>query len=172
MIAPILQIVPVAIVTIYLVRGKISLSHRNLQSWDSLLARLDPGWTASTLSDHFLSREGLNSTPDETWEHIQGARGLRAMYRNAGVMLEMADYAARNCETIDTELLAALRSDATQIRIGVLKALAQFAFNRASENVRLNSFQVASMYTGMAARMAQLLQVSAPDMLPDFVAAM
>ena len=84
----------------------------------------------------------------------------------------MADYAARNCETIDTELLAALRSDATQIRIGVLKALAQFAFNRASENVCLNSFQVASMYTGMAARMAQLLQVSAPDMLPDFVAAM
>ena len=89
MIAPILQIVPVAIVTIYLVRGKISLSHRNLQSWDSLLARLDPGWTASTLGDHFLSREGLNSTPDETWEHIHGARGLRAMYRNAGVMLEM-----------------------------------------------------------------------------------
>jgi hypothetical protein len=124
------------------------------------------------VSDHFLSMEGLNSTPDETWEQIQGARGLCAMYRNAGVMLQMADYAARNSDSIDLDLLAALRSDAVQIRIGVLKALAQFAFNRASESVRMNAFQVASMYTGMAARMAQLLQASAPDMLPDFVAAM
>ena len=94
------------------------------------------------------------------------------MYHNAGVMLEMADYAARNSESVDPALIAALRSDATQIRIGVLKALAQFAFNKASESVHLNAFQVASMYTGMAARMAQLLQASAPDMLPDFVAAM
>ncbi len=172
MITTILQIAPVAIVAVYLIRGRARLSRRNSQSWDSLLARLVPGWTASALSDHFLSREGLNSTPDEAWEQIHGVRGLRAMYHNAGVMLEMADYAARNSESVDPALIAALRSDATQIRIGVLKALAQFAFNKASESVHLNAFQVASMYTGMAARMAQLLQASAPDMLPDFVAAM
>jgi len=172
MSTPILQIASVAIVAIYLVRWRSALSRRNSQSWDALFARLTPGWTASALSDHFLSMEGLNSTPDETWEQIQGARGLRAMYRNAGVILEMADYAARNCESADLELLAALRSDATQIRVAVLKALAQFAFEKASESVRLNAFHVASMYTVMAARMARLLQASAPDMLPDFVAAM
>ena|ERR1017187_3841090 len=94
---------------------------------------------------------------------------------NAGVMLEMADYADRNIESsgsIDRVLLETLRSDAMQIRTGALRVLAHSAFQHASENVRSKAFRLASMYTGMAARMAQLLQMSAPDMLPDFVAAM
>ena len=45
-----------------------------------------------------------------------------------------------------------------QIRVCVLTALAQYAFTHASEGVRVNAFRAASMYTGMAARMTQLLQ--------------
>jgi hypothetical protein len=36
----------------------------------------------------------------------------------------------------------------------------------------VNAFRAASMYTGMAARMTQLLQAHAAVMVPDFVAAM
>ena len=151
------------------------MRRRNAQNWDSLVARLQPDWSARELSVHFLSKEGLNTTPEETWERMYGIRGIRAMYHNAGVMLEMADYAARNIELSDSNdqvILEALRGDAMQIRIEALRVLSRCAFNQASESVRSNAFHVASMYTGMPARMAQLLQVSAPDMLPEFVAAM
>jgi hypothetical protein len=124
------------------------------------------------LSNHYLWKEGLSTTPEETWERIQGARGLWAMYQNAGVMLEMADFAARNSSSVDLELLATLRSDAMQIRVCVLMSLAQYACSRASEGVRVNAFRAASMYTGMAARMTQLLQENAAVVVPDFVAAM
>src|SRR6266536_2961245 len=164
---PILQIVAMVAVAMYLIRWRAGLRRRNTQSWDSLVTRLQPGWNARDLSVHFLSKEGLNTTPGETWERMHGFRGIRAMYHNSGVMLEMADYAARNSDSIDRMLLETLRSDAMQIRSGALRVLAHCAFNSASESVRSNAFQVASMYTGMAARMAQLLQVSAPDMLPD-----
>jgi hypothetical protein len=167
-----LEIAAVAVPAISLSRWRASLRRRNDQSWDSLVARLEPGWSARDLSVHFLAKEGLNTTPEETWKLIQGFRGVRAMYRNAAVMLEMADYAARNSDSIDPMLLETLRSDATQIRIASLNILAHCIFNHASETVRSNAFQVASMYTGMAARMSQLLQVGAPDMLPDFIAAM
>src|ERR1039457_3528318 len=93
---PILQIAAIVPVTISLVRWRVGQRHRNAQSWDSLVARLKPGWSARDLSVHFLSKEGLNASPGETWERMQGFRGIRAMYHNAGVMLEMADYAARN----------------------------------------------------------------------------
>jgi hypothetical protein len=172
---PILQIAAIVPVTISLVRWRVGQRHRNAQSWDSLVARLKPGWSARDLSVHFLSKEGLNASPGETWERMQGFRGIRAMYHNAGVMLEMADYAARNIDSsgsIDPALLETLRSDAMQIRTGALRVLAHCVFQHASENVRSKAFRVASMYTGMAARTAQLLQMSAPDMLPDFVAAM
>ena len=166
------QIVTVAVLGIYLVRWSARQRRRNTQSWDSLVARLRTGWSARGLSDHFLSKEGLSTTPDETWERIHGIRGIRAIYQNAGVMLEMADYASRNSDSVDPELLSALRSDATQIRLGVLTVLTQHTLSNASESVRMNAFRVASMYTGMAARMTLLLQQNAAALLPDFVAAM
>jgi hypothetical protein len=172
MLLLLLQIVAIAAVALYLGHLRAGVRRRKAQSWDSLLARLRPDWSARELSNHFLWKEGLSTTPEETWERIQGAHGLWAMYQNAGVMLEIADYAARNSDSADRDLLATLRSDAMHIRVCVFTSLAQYAFTHASEGVRVNAFRAASMYTGMAARMTQLLQENAAGILPDFVAAM
>jgi hypothetical protein len=172
MIFPLLQIGAVVLVALYLGRWRMSVRRRNSRSWESLLAKLRPDWSARELSDQFLWKEGLTSTPEDTWTRMQGPRGLWVMYQNAKVMLEMADYATRNCENIDRVLVETLRSDAMQIRVCVLMALAQYAFSQASEGVRVNAFRAASMYTGMAARMTQLLQENAAVLVPDFVAAM
>jgi hypothetical protein len=172
MILPLLQIAAIAIVAIYLGRWRAGVLRRNAQSWDSLVARLRADWSARDLSEHFLWKEGLDANPDETWTRLQGAHGLWAMYQNARVMLEMADYAERHCESIDRELVEALRSDAMQIRVCVLMALAKYAFSQASEGVRVNAFRAATLYTGMAARMTRLLQENAAVVVPDFIAAM
>ncbi|MGA2672746.1 MAG: hypothetical protein ABSE99_05910 [Terracidiphilus sp.] len=172
MILPVLQIAAIACVALYLVRWRGAARRRNAQTWDSLLARLRPDWSARELSDHFLWKEGLNATPEDAWKRMEGPKGLWVMYQNARVMLEMADYAARNSETVDRVLLETLRSDAMQIRVCVLMALAQYGFSKASEGVRVNAFRAAQMYTGMAARMTQLLQENAAVIVPDFVAAM
>jgi hypothetical protein len=172
MMIPLVQIATLTVVALYLGRWREGVRRRNNQSWDSLIVRLRPDWSARELSDHFLWKEGVNTTPEETWMRIEGAHGLWAMYQNSRVMLEMADYASRNCESVDRELLETLRSDAMQIRVCVLMALVQYAFSQASEGVRVNAFRAASMYTGMAARMTQLLQENAAIVVPDFVAAM
>ena len=172
MILPLLQIVAIAGVALYLARWRGGARRRNAQSWNALLARLRPDWSARELSDHFLWKEGLNATPEDAWRRMEGPKGLWVMYQNARVMLEMADYAARNSQGVDRVLLETLRSDAMQIRVCVLMALAQYAFSQASEGVRVNAFRAATMYTGMAARMTQLLQDHAAVIVPDFVAAM
>ena len=84
----------------------------------------------------------------------------------------MADYAAKQCEGVDPALVSTLHSDALQIRVCVLAALAQYACLTAGEGVRINAYRAASMYTAMAARMTALLQDHAAGMVPDFVAAM
>jgi hypothetical protein len=172
MILPIIQVVAVSSIAIYLGRSRFRLARRSARTWESLIARLRHDWSARGLSDHFLWKEGLNATPEEAWECIQGARGLWAMYQNAGVMLEMADFAAQNSDSVDQQLLETLRNDAMQIRGCALRGLAQYALNQASDAVRMHAFSAASMYTGMAARMTQLLQANAEEMLPSFVAAM
>jgi hypothetical protein len=168
----VLQIAAMAIVAIYLIRWRTGLRRRTAQSWESLIARLRPEWSARELSDQFLWKEGLSSTPEDTWTRMHGPHGLWGMFQNVKVMLEMADYASRNSDNVDHLLLETLRSDAMQIRVCVMMALAQYAFSQASEGVRVNAFRAASMYTGMSARMTQLLQENAAVMVPDFVAAM
>jgi hypothetical protein len=172
MILILLEISAIAAVAVYLLRWRAGVRRRNAQSWDSLVSRLRLDWSARELCDQVLRQETSNATPEEKWKRIQGAQGLCAMYQNASVMLEMADYAARNSLSVDSELLAALRSDAMKIRVCVLMALVQYAFSQVNESICMNAFRAARMYTGMTARMAQLLQVNDGGLVPDFVAAM
>jgi hypothetical protein len=172
MVLLVLQIAAVVATALILVSWRKSVQRRNAQSWDALLGRLRPEWSARELSDHFLWQEGLSATPEDAWQRMEGPKGLWVMYQNAKVMQEMAGFAAKNCEGVDRLLIETLYSDAMQIRVCVLTALAQYAFRHASEGVRVNAFRAASIYTGMAARMTQLLQENAAVMVPDFVAAM
>jgi hypothetical protein len=167
-----LQIAVISGLGIYFFRWRSSVRRRNSQTWDSLLSRLRLDWSARELSDQFLWKEGLNATPEDAWQRMEGPKGLWVMYQNARTMLEMADFAARNSDTVDRLLIETLRSDAMQIRVCVLMALGQYGFSKASEGVRVNAFRAATMYTGMAARMTQLLQESNPMMVPNFVASM
>jgi hypothetical protein len=166
------QIAAVLAIALFLAHWQMSVRRRNAQSWESLLARLRPEWSARELSDQFLWKEGLSATPEDAWQRMEGPRGLWVMYQNARVMLEMADFAWKHCEGVDRLLIETLRSDAMQIRVCVLVALAQYAFTHAGEGVRVHAYRAAAMYTGMAARMTQLLQDHAAVMVPDFVAAM
>ena len=172
MILPVLQIASVVGITLYLGHWRKRARQRNNQSWETLLGRLRPDWSARELSNDFLWKEGVSATPEETWKRMEGPRGLMVMFKNAGVMLEMADFASKNSQNVDRVILETLRSDAMHIRMCVLMALGQYAFTQASEGVRVNAYRAASMYTGMAARMTRLMQEHAAVMVPDFVAAM
>jgi hypothetical protein len=168
----VLQVAAVVAIAMVLVRLRKSAQRRNSQTWDTLLARLRPEWSARELCDRFLWQEGLSATPEDAWQRMEGPKGLWVMYQNARVMQEMAGYAAKHCEGVDRLLIETLYSDAMQIRFCVVMALAQYAFRHASEGVRVNAFRAASIYAGMAARLMQLLQEHAAVMVPDFAAAM
>jgi hypothetical protein len=172
MLYPLVQIGIIAGIAVYFAWSRNRMRRRGTQSWEGLLSRLRPDWSARELSEHFLWKEGVDATPDDAWQRMQGPKGLWVMFKNAGVMLEMADFAAKNDSGVDPVVIATLRSDAMQIRLCVLMALAQYGFSQASEGVRVNAYRAASIYTSMAARMTALLQEHAAMMVPDFVAAM
>ena len=172
MILPLIQIVAIAGAASCIYGFRAGMRRRNAQSWDSLMARLRLDLSVSRLADRSVWNGDLNVTPEEKWTLIRGARGLWTMYENARVMLEMADYAACNSDSVDSELLAALRSDAMQIRVCVLAALAKYAFSQVNESITENVSRAASVYTEMAARTAEILQVNGREMVPNFVPAM
>lgn len=176
MLLPLLQVAIVSALVVYFVKWRGNVRRRNVQSWDNLLCQLRSDWSARDLSDKFLWKAGLSATTDDIWQRLDGPRGLWAMFQNARVLMEMADYANRHtapgATPIDPIVLASLRSDAMQIRLCVLMALAQYALSQATEGVKVNAFRAADIYSGMAASMTTLLQNHAAVVIPDFVAAM
>lgn len=172
MLLPFVQLAVIAAIVLYLCLWRRNVRRRNRESWESLISRLRPEWSARELSDRFLWREGIDTTPEEAWQRMGGPTGLWVMFQNAGVLLAMADYASRNCEGVDRMLVFTLHSDALQIRVCVLSALVQYALTATTEGVRINAYRAASMYIGMAARMTELLQNNAAIMVPNFVEAM
>jgi hypothetical protein len=172
MISSLLPLAVLVFAAIYLICWRAGMRRRNAQTWDSLVARLQPDWSVRASSESSVSIEGLNASLEEKWNLIQGARGLWAMHENAGVMLEMADYAVRHSESVDREFLETLRSDAMQIRQYVRLALVQYAFSQVNESICAHAYRAASMYIGMATQVTEFLEVSSGVMLPDYVAAM
>jgi hypothetical protein len=166
-----LPIAAVAFVVAYLVHWQQSLRQRNDQSWESLVARLRPDWIANPMGAAILTGVSADATPEERWACIQGAHGLWTMYQNASVMMELADYAARNSETVDRLLLESLRSDSIQIRLCVLTALGRYAFSRVNEGICVNAFRAAAMYSGMTVRLQHLLEANGGGMSPSFAGA-
>jgi hypothetical protein len=160
------QIAAIAAAAVCLYRWVASVHRRNTQSWESLLSRLHPSWCAHESNDQIFSEKGLRATPEENWNRINGPHGLCAIYQNAGVMLEMADYAARNTASFDRKVLETLHRDATHIRACVLKTLAQYALRQANESIYVNAICATSMYAEMAGRMTQLMRGGLGDMFP------
>jgi len=106
-------------IALYLGNFAAEQQRRNQQSWESLVGRLHQAWHAGG------SGSGAAIAT--------GRRELWAAYRDAGVIMQMADFAERNSGGLDPSLelsfdpsfLKALRADAIQVRLAVLKAVAR-----------------------------------------------
>lgn len=166
-----MSIAAIAGIAMVLFYWRAGMRRRNARSWESLIERLQPDLDRRALRAYRLWQNGQNVSPEEKWNSIGGAQGLWAIYQNARVMMEMADYAARNGGPVDPELLAALRRDALQIRFCVFSSLVQYAFNHVNESICSHAFRAASAYLKMAVRTRQLLEVNTAGMVAGFAGA-
>jgi hypothetical protein len=100
-----LQLGTFTLTLLYLIYSRVEMRRRLCRSWQAIASRLSPTCfhTESTAAS-------------------LGAMA-RVRYRDAGVMMEIADYAERNARNLDHILIEELRSDALKIRIGILRTL-------------------------------------------------
>ena len=148
-------------------------SRARINTWDEIVAKLRTNdWGFEEISERYLYKGGINATAKDIWPRIQGASGLWAMYRNAALLLQLADYAAEHGENVDEALLESLRADAFHIRMSVLTALAKYAFSRSTVGASVNAHRAANMYSEMLVRMTTLFQEHSALLFPRYLEAM
>jgi hypothetical protein len=118
-----LQLAAVAVVAVYLGCSGFLAHRRNTRSWDSLVARLGNGKVANIFVASPSEGIKAGAIEEEFRSKIASRRGLWAVFKGAGVVLQMADYAERSRSPIDPALLNSVRNDAMRSRVSALKAL-------------------------------------------------
>lgn len=143
---------------------------RRRRSWNEIVSQLiSNSWGLDEISEGSPFKSGIHATTEDIWQRIDGCRGLLAMYRNAAVLIDLADYAAEHGDGADRELLATLRSDAFQIRLAVLTALMRHALSSAPEGRSQCAFRAAGLYSEMLATMTAFLQEHATRLFSSYL---
>lgn len=175
MILPILTLAATAIPAAYAVYWRRNQAKRRNADWDSILSRFrsHSEFGFAEITERYLYSPGIQATPQDIWPRIRGAQGLWAMFVNAGVLMELADYAAAHGgEAIPEMLIEELRSDALQLRIAVLVALARYGVSRSGVSASVNAHRAACAYSAMLAHMTILFQEHSTLFFPRFLEAM
>ena len=170
MILPLLQIFATAILIAYAGIWRRQQRKRNKQGWNQIVSRLlDHDWGIEEIAEVYLYKSGIRATTADIWQRITGCRGLWAMYKNAPVLVDLADYASEHGGGKDEELLERLRSDAFQIRLYVMLALAQHAMSASSVGASVNAHRAASAYSAMLARLTGYMQEHSALLFPRYL---
>ncbi len=173
----ILTIISVAIpsaLVAYAVYWRRSQTKRQAADWDSIVSRLraNRDFNFDEVAERYLYSDGIRATPRDIWPKINGANGLCAMFTNAGVLMQLADYAAEHGQDVPEELIEELRSDALQIRTAVIMALAKYGFSRSGVAASVNAHRAATAYSSMLAHITTLFQEHSALYFPRFLEAM
>src|SRR5271168_2556573 len=172
---PLFQVLITALVLAYAGYWRRHHSKRRSESWDEIVAKLRPNdWGYEGVTERYLYSDQINATPEDVWDRISGARGLWAMYCNAPVLVQLADYAAEYVkgQGIPEELLVSIRTDAFHTRICVLMALAQHVCSRSSIAARVSAHRATMTYSTLLWRMTSVFQEHTAILFPRFLDAM
>ncbi len=172
MLLNLLEISVIVTAAIYFIWWQIRVRRRRTVAWNTLVANLGPNRGDIELANHLNWNKDLFAMPKEKWQSTNVAEGLWTMYENAGVMLDIANYAAFNSTLTDPELIAALRQDAFQLRVRVVVALSQCACDQMNESTYAIVSRATAYYADMVKRTAELAQANGRPLAPGFAASM
>jgi hypothetical protein len=175
MILSALAIAVTATPAAYAVYWRRAQIRRRNANWDSILGRLrsNSEFGFAEISKRYLYSPDIEATPQDIWTRIRGVDGLWAMFVNAGVLMELAEYAsAHGGEAVPEMLLEEVRSDALQLRIAVLTAMLRYGCLRSGVSASVNAHRAACAYSAMLAHMTTLFQEHSALFFPKFLEAM
>jgi len=170
MILPIAQVAAAVLLISYAVVWRRQQMKRRRKSWYEIVSQLRGNdWGIEEITENYLYKGGILATKEDIWQRIAGCHGLMAMYNNAPVLVQLADYAAEHGQGVDQKMLENLRSDAFQIRLCVMLALAQHVMSASSQGASLNAHRATATYSEMLVSLTAFIQEYSASLFPSYL---
>ena len=170
MILPLLQVIFAAMLVSYAAFWRRQQTRRRAKSWNAIISQLRCNdWGIEEISERFLYKSEVQVTPKDVWQRINGCKGLWAMYKNSPILVQLADYAAEHGDGVNVEMLEGLRSDAFQIRLCVMLALAQYVLSASSVGASVNAHRAVATYSTMMVNLTSFIQEYSTSLFPSYL---
>ena len=170
MLLVIIQVTLTALLIAYAAFWRRQQSKRRAKTWDGIISQLSSNdWGIEEISERFLYKSEVQVTPKDVWQRISGCKGLWAMYKNSPVLVQLADYAAEHGDNVNVEMLEGLRSDAFQIRLCVMLALAQYVISASSVGASINAHRAVSTYSTLMVNLTAFIQEYSTSLFPSYL---
>jgi hypothetical protein len=170
MILPLLQVILAALLVSYAAFWRRQQSRRRTKSWNAIISQLRCNdWGIEEISERFLYKSEVQVTPKDVWQRINGCKGLWAMYKNSPILVQLADYAAEHGDGVNVEMLEGLRSDAFQIRLCVMLALAQYVLSASSVGASVNAHRAVATYSTLMVNLTAFIQEYSTSLFPSYL---
>jgi hypothetical protein len=170
MILPLLQVILAALLVGYAAFWRRQQSRRRAKSWNAIISQLRCNdWGIEEISERFLYKSEVQVTPKDVWQRINGCKGLWAMYKNSPILVQLADYAAEHGNSVNVEMLEGLRSDAFQIRLCVMLALAQYVLSASSVGASVNAHRAVATYSTLMVNLTAFIQEYSTSLFPSYL---
>jgi hypothetical protein len=170
MILPLLQVILAVLLVGYAAFWRRQQTRSRAKSWNAIISQLRCNdWGIEEISERFLYKGEVQVTPKDVWQRISGCKGLWAMYKNSPILVQLADYAAEHGEGVNVEMLETLRSDAFQIRLCVMLALAQYVLSASSVGASVNAHRAVATYSTMMVNLTTFIQEYSTSLFPSYL---
>ena len=173
---PLIQVLLTALMLAYAGYWRRRQSKRRAESWDQLVMKLRPNdWGFEDVTERYLYSDRVSAKPEDIWDKISGAKGLWAMYTNAPVLVQLADYAAeqwrrrgRSGGIVGEHPQRCLPNK----NVRVDGARPNTSSSRSSIASQISAHRATVAYTAMIARMTTIFQEHSAILFPKFLEAM
>jgi hypothetical protein len=170
MLLSVTQVVAAVLLISYAVLWHRQQTKRHRKNWHEIVNQLQGNdWGIEEVTENYLYKGGILATTEDIWTRIEGCHGLMAMYKNAPVLVQLADYAAEHGQGVNQEMLENLRSDAFQIRLCVMLALAQHIMSASSAGAAVNAYRATTTYSEMLASLTAFIQEYSANLFPSYL---
>jgi len=167
----ILQVALAAALLVGAFRLQVSLHRQRSREWSQILAGLSQsGGSLSQLSYGSIFSAGLDCPVAEVWDKIDGTRGLWAIFRNAGVLLEALNYMESDCETSPSflQLIGHIRENGRRVRIAAAVGLLKSLLSTPRQRPVLTAGEIAAVYIALVAEMSLAISDNCPELLIEY----
>jgi len=153
------------------IRLQVSISRQRSKEWEQILAgiaQLDG--CLSQLSHGSIFSGGLDCPVDEVWDRIGGKRGIWAIFRNAGVLLEAMNYMEKIGEPNPRLLrtIGQLRKEGRHVRIVASVAFLKCLLTFPGRSACFAAGETASEYIALVAQTSLAISDNCPELLIQY----